>query len=430
MRVDIKRIALFSLAATMAFPVLAEPSTQTYAQALIDREVAAHPELLTLVMHVTPPKSSENIIIAANKKERLGQKADPDDLEVINTGKPLKEVNEAGDRFEVQVRLQDASKRTVGGLEMAFPYKKGDDKAKLYKTAQMIQSELARRISHVANLLEPAQADTKTPTNTYAQFLLDEMLDKHPDVIIAAFHVTPPNSADNVIVASNIGRIGKKGDEDDMNVIKTGEPKLEINTEGDRFESEQTLQDVSGDTIGAVGIVFPYKKGDDKAALHKKATKIRDELRRKVLNVNNLMDPFPFDQSAPLPLNTYAQKLVDQQMAKHPDLEILCIHASPPHGSYPIIGSSIGRIGKKADEDDMRVIETGKPNLEVSSNGKRFETELVMQDVSGKTIGALGVVMPYKAGDDQAALQKRAEAIRDGLRKQTPSVEKLYTLVK
>jgi len=52
-----------------------------------------------------------------------------------------------------------------------------------------------------------------------------------------------------------------------------------------------------------------------------------------------------------------------------------------------IIASNIGRIGKKADEDDMRVIETGKPNLEVNKKGDHFEVELVMQDQSGKTIG-------------------------------------------
>ncbi len=61
----------------------------------------------------------------------------------------------------------------------------------------------------------------------YAQKLLDETLSKHKDVVIMAMHVTPPGKTDNVIIASNIGRIGKKADEDDMRVIETGKPNLE-----------------------------------------------------------------------------------------------------------------------------------------------------------------------------------------------------------
>jgi len=67
-------------------------------------------------------------------------------------------------------------------------------------------------------------------------------------------HVTPPNSADNVIIASNFGRIGKKADADDLEVIKTGKPKMEVGKTGDRFSVELPLQDVSGDTVGALAV--------------------------------------------------------------------------------------------------------------------------------------------------------------------------------
>ena len=130
--------------------------------------------------------------------------------------------------------------------------------------------------------------------------------------------------------------------------------------------------------------------------------------------------------SAPTPANTYAQKLVDDIMAKHPELLILAMHVTPPNSAdNVIIASNIGRIGKKADEDDMRVIQTGQPNLEVNSTGKRFEVELVLQDKSGKTIGALSAVFAYKAGDDKSELQKQAEKIRDEMRRRIPSAAKL-----
>jgi len=46
----------------------------------------------------------------------------------------------------------------------------------------------------------------QTPSKLYAQQLVDKAVARHPDVVVLVMHVTPPNSADNVIIASNIGR--------------------------------------------------------------------------------------------------------------------------------------------------------------------------------------------------------------------------------
>ena len=270
-------------------------------------------------------------------------------------------------------------------------------------------------------------AFAQIPVKSYGQALVDEVVARNPGLLVIVIHVTPPNSPDNVIVASNIGRIGKKGDEDDMRVINTGKSNLEVAHGGERFEVELVLQDVGGDTIGALGLVFPFKAGVDKKALEKRAIRIRDGLKRRISTTGNLLEPFPFDPLATT--KNHAQKLVDAAMARHPDLQILVMHVTPPNARDNIIlASSIGRHGKKADEDDMRVINTGKPNLEVNATGKRFEVELVLQDQAGKTIGALGTVFAYKDGDDKSKLQKKAELIRDELRKQIPSIEKLAEL--
>jgi hypothetical protein len=123
----------------------------------------------------------------------------------------------------------------------------------------------------------------------YAQKLLDETLANHKEVVIMAMHVTPPGKTDNVIIASNIGRIGKKADEDDMRVIETGKPNLEVNKKGDHFEVELVLQDQSGKTIGAVGIVFMYEKGKE-AEFQKKAERIRDEMKLKTPTIAKLFE--------------------------------------------------------------------------------------------------------------------------------------------
>ncbi len=259
--------------------------------------------------------------------------------------------------------------------------------------------------------------------NNYAQSLIDRALAKHPEVATLAMHVTPPNSSDNVIIASNFGRIGKKADDDDLAVIKTGQPKAEVGKNGDRFSVELPLQDVSGDTVGALAVAFPYKAGDDKAKFVGQAEQVRDELRRRITNAGNLVEPFPYSET---PMNTYAQKLVDETMASHPDLQILALHITPPNSSDNIIlASTIGRIGKKGDEDDLEVIKTGKPILEVHISGKRFETELQLHDRNGKTIGAVSTVFAYKPGDDKSQFQKRGEMIRSEIEKKIPSLAKL-----
>jgi len=91
-----------------------------------------------------------------------------------------------------------------------------------------------------------------------------------------------------------------------------------------------------------------------------------------------------------------------------------------------IIASNIGRIGKKADEDDMRVIDTGKSNLEVNKTGNHFEDELPLLDQAGNRIGAVGIVFDYKPGVDKGKLAKQAEKVRDEMAKQIPSKEKLF----
>ena len=123
----------------------------------------------------------------------------------------------------------------------------------------------------------------------YAQKLVDETLANHKEDVIMAMHVTPPGKTDNVIIASNIGRIGKKADEDDMRVIETGKPNLEVNKKGDHFEVELVLQDQSGKTIGAVGIVFMYEKGKE-AEFQKKAEQVRDEMKQKTPTLAKLFE--------------------------------------------------------------------------------------------------------------------------------------------
>ncbi len=121
--------------------------------------------------------------------------------------------------------------------------------------------------------------------------------------------------------------------------------------------------------------------------------------------------------------------MIDEALAKHPEVILIAIHAQPPGHKNVIIASNFGRIGKIGDEDDLRCIRTGKSNLEISSTGTHFEDELILLDSSGKTIGALGVVFNYKQGDDEMALEKIANQIRDEMKAQLPTASALFGAV-
>jgi len=136
---------------------------------------------------------------------------------------------------------------------------------------------------------QAAKANSQPP-KTYAQKLVNDTLAKHKEVVIMAFHVTPPNQSENVIIASNIGRIGKKADEDDMRVIETGKSNLEVNKAGNHFEDELPLLDQAGNRIGAVGIVFDYKPGADKNKLVKQAEQVRDEMAQQIPSKEKLFE--------------------------------------------------------------------------------------------------------------------------------------------
>ena len=179
----------------------------------------------------------------------------------------------------------------------------------------------------------------------------------------------------------------------------------------------------SGHRLGTIEIVF---KGAANVAT---ATAVQADLASATLSAKNAADPWPFDPA--FGPDTYAQTLTTKTIAKHPELLVMMIHATPPTGKRNvIIGSNIGRFGKAADEDDLRVIDKGSTNLEVGGDNDRFETELPLNDAKGHRIGALGLVFPFKAGDDREAIHRKGLAIRDEVAAAIPSSAALFAHTK
>src|SRR5260221_529158 len=84
-------------------------------------------------------------------------------------------------------------------------------------------------------VVTPAQYDPRVPIDTYAQYLVDDTLEKEPAVLIMVLHLQDPKADGYPILASNIGRIGKEADASDMEVIRSGVTKRAVSADGSRL---------------------------------------------------------------------------------------------------------------------------------------------------------------------------------------------------
>ena len=273
-----------------------------------------------------------------------------------------------------------------------------------------------------------AAESTSLPVKSYGQELVDQVTARNPTVLVMVMHVAVPGMPNYPIIASNIGRYGKDADEDDMRVINTEKTNLEVAHNKIRFEVEIVLRDITGKNIGALGLVFPYKEGvTDKKALEKKGTEIRDWLARRILGAASLAETYPLDNGAAT-TKSHAQKLVDETYSQHRELNAIALHVNLPKGDNIILGSTFGRIGKKADDDDLNVIRTGATRTGIYGEGKRISVALPLLDAAGRTIGLISLGYPYKDGEDRKAYEAKAVAVRDAFARRIPSVKELIEL--
>jgi hypothetical protein len=123
----------------------------------------------------------------------------------------------------------------------------------------------------------------------------------------------------------------------------------------------------------------------------------------------------------------YAQQLVDEIMATHPELVSVAFHGAPPGqaDTYTMFaGPWPDRIGNADDGYDIDITRKGitilNPRLHLTDDGpRRFVVMLPLRDATGETISA--IVIAYKNPSDSRKSEKdfflAALALRDGLQK-------------
>lgn len=286
------RTAFLLLTSVLCLPLHAQLPVKSYGQELVDQVVAKNRRLLVIALHASPPNVPNYPIVASNIG-RIGKAADEDDMRVITTEKTNLEIAHGNTRFEVELVLRDVAGNNIGALGLVFPYKNGDDRKALEAKAIGIRDWLARRIPDSAGLIEHHPYEALATTKTHAQKLLDAVLARHPEVIELAVLATAPNGKNNIILASNFGRIGKAASDDDLKVISSGEPIVGVYGEGKRYSVELPLRDSANKTIGALSVGFRFKSGEAEKPFLAQAEKLRAELQDRIPSLEKLVELDP-----------------------------------------------------------------------------------------------------------------------------------------
>jgi hypothetical protein len=132
-------------------------------------------------------------------------------------------------------------------------------------------------------------------------------------------------------------------------------------------------------------------------------------------------------QANPAPSNAkgriFAQALVEDTVAKHPELVGLELATNPPnkHDCITIAATDTKEMGDKCDNAELAVMKTGNATVEKESDG--YDVTLPFH-VSGKTIGIIG--MDFKLDQQESGLVDRAKTIAKEVEDQIPAKSSLF----
>ncbi|MBS0477963.1 MAG: hypothetical protein JSR79_01530 [Proteobacteria bacterium] len=174
--------------------------------------------------------------------------------------------------------LADATGEPIGSITVSSSRR--IDVARIARRA-------ARRIYIADNLAEPDPFVPGAVRSARAQTLVDAAIDTNPDLVTLAMHVALPG-ADNTIIASNFGRIGKSADKDDAEIIAKGVTRRETTNNGRRLAVELPLLDASGRVIGALSTSFAMAGLANEARVTARAVAVRDALARRIPSLEAL----------------------------------------------------------------------------------------------------------------------------------------------
>lgn len=126
----------------------------------------------------------------------------------------------------------------------------------------------------------------------------------------------------------------------------------------------------------------------------------------------------------------FAQKLVEDTLAAHPELAGLELAGAHPHKKQcvTIAASENKGIGEKCDKDELTARKINKPFVEKEvEDGKQvYDVTIPIHDLNGKIIATAGITFKPAPGQLAAEVEKGAQQIAKELEAKLGSQEKLF----
>jgi len=106
---------------------------------------------------------------------------------------------------------------------------------------------------------------------------------------------------------------------------------------------------------------------------------------------------------------SFAQTMVEDTLAAHPEADEVSIAVSGAKGCTVIASTDKEDLGGKCEQDETEPMRTGKPYVEKEKDG--FDVSVPLHDASGALIGTLGLGFKAKAGRTEAVVIDQAKKI-------------------
>jgi DNA-binding beta-propeller fold protein YncE len=274
---------------------------------------------------------------------------------------------------------------------------------------------------------QPKAASPEVPLHVdapAAEQLILSTLSAHPWLRKMGLHAVPAGQQDSVILANgNATRLGYRSSKGDFEAIKEGKTSCVKKDDGSFYNMKMPMMDAASRPIGILVMEIPYSSARDEADATRQAEDLRKELARQIPSLSSLFQ-YSMNVSAPT-----AQKLADEAMSAHPEIQKIGLHVTPPGSPDNIIiaANIASKIGKKSSDADMDVARSGKPTVaKVTGASPFYDLALPLQDAVGKSIGMIVMELRGGAAKDEADALRQAQAITASMQKQIPSEATLF----
>lgn len=126
----------------------------------------------------------------------------------------------------------------------------------------------------------------------YAEQLIQEIKSEHPEIQKLSLHAVPPGQTENAIIASNYPqKIGKLSSPSDLQMVASGEPKVNRIQAGQFWDTFVPLHDRHGTIIGFLVMEVPFATASTEAGAIAEGVKIRNQVERQAPTLATLFGP-------------------------------------------------------------------------------------------------------------------------------------------